>query len=189
MDGRSREATAAAVPPLKGGQPRKPATRPVTPARVPIDKDGKPRCANCGRTGHDKDACRQKKLDRSKRPCFECGEPGHMAFNCPKKAANAHNVEREDQDEEDVMMAMMREAEAEEPWQGVPKRRSARAAPLCVPRGPCGVRCNCGRPEVPVTPSSFEVLGSDSDSDSDSDSEMAEMGFSSSEENFEVGQA
>ncbi len=173
--------TDSAKKPFRPGAARpKAAARPTTPAKL-TDKDGKLRCVNCGRSGHDKDSCRQKKLDRTKRPCFECGEPGHLAANCPKKATSAHTVEEEG--DEDVIVAMVCDPE-EQQWQEPPRHRRARAAALCGTRG----RCSCGCLEVPAMPLSFEVLGNDSDSSEDTDSEMGDLDESSSEENFGVDQ-
>ena len=37
------------------------------------------------RKGHAASECRQPKVERSQRPCFECGEKGHEAKACPNK--------------------------------------------------------------------------------------------------------
>ena len=64
--------------------------------------DRKIRCANCGREGHDKDSCRKPKVELSKRPCFVCGEVGHVARLCPKKQADANELDEEGDDDDEI---------------------------------------------------------------------------------------
>ena len=51
------------------------------------------KCLNCGGP-HRADECKAPKVDRSKRPCFKCGKPGHISAECRgQPAVGIHNVE------------------------------------------------------------------------------------------------
>jgi hypothetical protein len=40
-----------------------------------------PICGYCGRQGHLERECRSRRLQKK---CYNCGDPGHLNYNCPK---------------------------------------------------------------------------------------------------------
>ena len=65
------------------------------PARLPTRqprKDDAPRpprkCPNCGGT-HEARVCHKPPVDVKSRPCWNCGEPGHVSSKCPAKTLRA----------------------------------------------------------------------------------------------------
>ena len=53
------------------------------------------RCQNCGKKGHDKTQCRERRVALTERPCWNCNEVGHVKAKCPllTKGKPAHAVE------------------------------------------------------------------------------------------------
>ena len=57
------------------------------PTALPPRDNKNLKCANCNKTGHDKESCRSPKLEMGMRKCHFCDEAGHINANCPKRKA------------------------------------------------------------------------------------------------------
>ena len=171
---------------------QRPDSRPQKDAKPRGEKsDRKDRCANCGREGHEKDSCRKPKVELSKRPCFVCGEPGHVARLCPKKPADANELDNDDEedeeiaamiyddtdlDSEDEFVGMADVEDERREWKEPMRHMRTRRAYLCKTRS----ECSCGCPAT-VPAATFEVLASSSASGGESDASRPPLANSSSE--------
>ena len=92
----------------KAPGPAKPSASPSGAAGKdgPMTKDGKPMCANCGKTGHHNQNCPEPKADPGQRPCFKCGKTGHTSSQC-KSGIPARAVEAEEQPKDDPTILMV----------------------------------------------------------------------------------
>ncbi len=85
----SMEELVAAVQRLQGRRFGNRKTPPPPPNRKKDDPTRPPRrCPNCGGT-HDDRKCPKAPVDVGKRPCWNCGEPGHVSSKCPAKSVRA----------------------------------------------------------------------------------------------------
>ena len=86
LEGKSHEELCALLrrPPGKGSGKVSGKNRPAREAPARDARDV--RCGNCGGKGHTSQDCREARRGPQQRTCFECGEPGHVAAKCPKRA-------------------------------------------------------------------------------------------------------
>ncbi|XP_006455379.1 hypothetical protein AGABI2DRAFT_121298 [Agaricus bisporus var. bisporus H97] len=68
------------------------------------DKDGKPKCHKCGKFGHIRKDCEEKKKNFGEKKsfkCFSCGKMGYIAKNCRSNRSGRIRAMNEDSDDED----------------------------------------------------------------------------------------
>jgi len=93
----------------KGNQRPRPqgTTVPPPPRALPgvtRDRDRKKvKCINCG-GAHTSAQCRAAKRDKSDRPCWICGKPGHVAAQCSEKQKGGTNLLQDGDEDLDCLV-------------------------------------------------------------------------------------